>query len=1335
MKAFFLGYIFLLAWSITVFGQDFYDTNTINTIEITFSETNWDQILDTYYANDNDEKLMGSVVINGEPFDSIGVKFKGNSTYSANNRKNPLHIELDYLIKQDYDGYESIKLSNGKNDPSFVREVLSYQIARKYMNAPLSNYAKVYINGSFYGMFSSSEAINGDFVDRRLDADKDNTRLKCNPEDTFSGNGSSLEYLGTSESSYYNYYELKSDSGWQDLIDLTYGLVNEPAEIETILDIDRAIWMLAFDNVLVNLDSYIGPFRQNYYLVKDDNDLFLPILWDLNESFGAFEAIDMNTGGGGPGGGPGGGRGIPNDATGATNEADLAASTLSELDPYLREGDNTYPLLKMIFDNDRYKKMYIAHCKTMLEENFENGWYETEANALQSLIANDVLDDPNAFYTSTQFYGNIDNTQDNTLGITELMEDRITYLNNQAAFNYTQPTITAITSPDEIAPYSTITITAEIADANYVELGYRHSKDEVFTKIQMYDDGNHNDGAANDQIYGISFLVDESNTHYYIYAENSDAASFSPKRAQFEYYKITAVAEIEEVNDLVINEIMASNTTTASDENGEFDDWIELYNNTDTDISLFGYYLTDDETDVLQWAFPDTTIAANDYLIIWADKDEEQSGLHAEFKLSSSGETVYLVNSSFVIVNSVSFEEQTEDQAYARYPNGTGEFTIQDPTFSENNNEDNLTIESKGNTLNEGETATITTSTLKASDTEVADVSIIFTITESPNNGIIQNSDSAGISIISFTQQDLIDEKIQYIHDDSNTLSDEFTFTVSDGIIELTSQIFSLSINPIDDDAPILVSNKGLLLNEGETANILPTKLLASDTEADDASLIFIINQAPEYGILIHSDNPGVAISSFKQQELLDSKIKYINNGTSSKFDSFIFSVSDGLNELTNQTFDITIYEIVENAPFITENNPLTLLEGETIEIAESTLSVSDVESSDSSLTYIISELCINGQIEHTENEGISIVSFTQQDINDGKIQYVHNGSNTTFDGFTFSVSDGQNELLNQNFSIVITAVDDDAPSISTNNTLILDEGATAVIKSSILMASDTETEDASLLYTVAGSCINGHLENSNNAGVSIEWFTNQDIVDERIKYVHNGSNTTTDTFTFSLSDGNNEVSNQTFNIVVNPIDDDSPVLITNEELILEQGETAIITSHELLASDTEVANSSLIFIVTTSPENGFLEHSSNPGTSIMHFSLQAILDNKINYVHNGTATSSDMFTFKLSDGLNEVEEQTFTIAITLKTDVEDFSVEEFVQVYPNPASDFVYINSSSKIMNLSIYSLNGSKVTNYSNISGSESLQINISSLQRGTYIMKMITKQTVYTQKILVQ
>ncbi len=648
----------LLSCKTIVSAQNLYDISNITTIELTFWDPSWDQTLDTYYSNGLDQRLLATCIVNGVTYDSVGVKYKGNSTYDANNSKNPLNIKLDYTkSNQDYQGWYTLKLSNGKNDPSFVREVLSYEIARKYMDAPLSNYAKVIVNGNFHGMYSSSESINKKFVEEKFYSDKNNTLFKCNPLVTNNG-GSSLQYLGVDSSLYFNYYELQSDYGWNDMVYHTNELNNNFNNVENSWDIDRAIWMLAFDNVLVSLDTYIGPFKQNYYLFKDDNGRFNSIVWDMNECLGGFEMI---------GGGP---PGPPN------------VTSLQQLTPLLRMGDNTYPLANNILSNTRYQKMYMAHFRTILQENFVNSWYENRADTLQTIVYTEVNNDPNKFYTITEFTNNVRTQvsgQSGAFGITQLMDARVTFLQSNAEYVKVGPVISNIQT-GTVVPNSSLNITADISNGTYAYLGYRNSVADIFTKTEMFDDGAHNDGAAGDGTYGVTITVGNSDLQYYIYSDNANAGKFSPERAEHEFYTLAVTG------DLVINELAAVNTTTQADQNGEFDDWIELYNNTSSPIVLDGYYLSDDGNDLTQWAFPTgTTINGNDFIIIWADNDITQAGLHANFKLSSSGETVYLSDASINLLDETTFGLQTTDITWGRYPNGVGSFISMNPTFSATN--------------------------------------------------------------------------------------------------------------------------------------------------------------------------------------------------------------------------------------------------------------------------------------------------------------------------------------------------------------------------------------------------------------------------------------------------------------------------------------------------------------------------------------------------------------------------------------------------------------------------------------------------------------------------
>ena len=174
--------LFAACFAATLPAQTFYAPTTVHKIEITFAESNWDALLDAQKAGAEDYIMARSVTIDGTTYDSVGVKYKGNSTYDARQAKNPFHIELDTYKEQDHQGYKDIKLSNAAKDPSFLREVLSYQIARQYMTAPQSNFANVYVNGTLIGLYSNSESVGKTFV-KTYFGSKSNTFVKCNPVD------------------------------------------------------------------------------------------------------------------------------------------------------------------------------------------------------------------------------------------------------------------------------------------------------------------------------------------------------------------------------------------------------------------------------------------------------------------------------------------------------------------------------------------------------------------------------------------------------------------------------------------------------------------------------------------------------------------------------------------------------------------------------------------------------------------------------------------------------------------------------------------------------------------------------------------------------------------------------------------------------------------------------------------------------------------------------------------------------------------------------------------------------------------------------------------------
>ena len=131
---------------------------------------------------------------------------------------------------------------------------------------------------------------------------------------------------------------------------------------------------------------------------------------------------------------------------------------------------------------------------------------------------------------------------------------------------------------------------------------------------------------------------------------------------------------------LIINEFLASNDACCSDQNGDFDDWVEFYNDTDSPIDLGGMYFTDTPGDDKPYKIPDndpssTTVPSKGYIVIWCDDDQEQGALHVSKKLKSGGESIILLNTDRIsVVDSLTYSSQTTDISMGRDPNNESEW-------------------------------------------------------------------------------------------------------------------------------------------------------------------------------------------------------------------------------------------------------------------------------------------------------------------------------------------------------------------------------------------------------------------------------------------------------------------------------------------------------------------------------------------------------------------------------------------------------------------------------------------------------------------------------------
>lgn len=509
----------------TLVAQDFYGKE-IQEVRIELPYPNWDKKLDSLKNANPEARLLGTAWINGVRFDSVGVRYKGNSSYFRSRketfRKLPVNIKLDYKIRTQKlkNGHTTIKLSNAFLDPSFIRDPLAYSIIRSYMPAPLCNFTKVFLNNKFRGLYINTESIDEEFLQKHFETTS-GFLVKCDPDNWKrvrsqsgcpKGENASLVYLNDSPGCYDAFYEVEDPASWKPLLRLIKVLNRAPEDIEKVLDVDQTLWMHALNNVIVNLDSYTGSLSHNYYLWFDSTGVAHPLIWDLNMAFGGWRRnFSFET---------------------MKDEELVQYSPMAEFDNPKR------PLISKLLRTPLYRKLYVAHYKTIVKDYLENGKWLTEAQAMLKDIDPWVKKDSLKLYTYEAFQQSLDKTMvsgpDRVIGLRELMDKRSQWLAKHAVFSKTAP---AISEVKHAANGDNTLITAKLDKAESGWLYYRKERMFAFNRMAMNDKGENGDAKAGDGIFS-ALVPSEKVKHYYVAAENAEAAATWPERASQEFLKI-----------------------------------------------------------------------------------------------------------------------------------------------------------------------------------------------------------------------------------------------------------------------------------------------------------------------------------------------------------------------------------------------------------------------------------------------------------------------------------------------------------------------------------------------------------------------------------------------------------------------------------------------------------------------------------------------------------------------------------------------------------------------------------------------------------------------------
>ena len=504
-----------------------FDVSVLRDMDLVFENPNYHSVLINAFFSNPSYRIPATLTFNGESYDSVGVRYKGNSTFclplDQGVPKVPYNIDLNHFIPgQKLENLKKVKLANAWMDPTFAKEITAANIYRKYLPTPEVNLVRFNVQGDYLGIYAHTESVDKQFLQKHF-SEKDGVFFKCDPVQVFCGGGDEygspdLKWLGSDSSNYYNSYDLKSESGWGELMGLIQTLNSDFDNLGEVLNVDRVLWAFAVNSAILNLDTYNGYYIHNFYLYQTEDGLFQMIPWDFDNAFaGAILGWEY-----------------------------FEPELVYNFDTYGTQfTPNERPLLQKLLAEPLYKKQFDAHLRTILNESLlDTASIRDDVSQLHDVAYNAVLEDNNKAFSMTQFSSNVEDdlwTNWGFGGIMSMVDARNNYLAGLSTMAMPRPEISNMTLSNGI-------LTVDVSLASQVDVmattSVHNSKFETFA---MYDDGTNGDLVANDNTYtsNLPYVVSGDAVKFYIRAQNSSNMQLLPERAEYEFFIYDPNASIE----------------------------------------------------------------------------------------------------------------------------------------------------------------------------------------------------------------------------------------------------------------------------------------------------------------------------------------------------------------------------------------------------------------------------------------------------------------------------------------------------------------------------------------------------------------------------------------------------------------------------------------------------------------------------------------------------------------------------------------------------------------------------------------------------------------------
>lgn len=411
---------------------------------------------------------------------------------------------------------------------------------------------------------------------------------------------------------------------------------------------------------------------------------------------------------------------------------------------------------------------------------------------------------------------------------------------------------------------------------------------------------------------------------------------------------------------------------------------------------------------------------------------------------------------------------------------------------------------------------------------------------------------------------------ITYTHHGSETTNDAFMYTVNDGQGGADTAIVTIIVNAVND-APVAQDDAATV----DGVSSVTLVVLDNDSDAEGDSLSVAIDTMPSKGNAMVNPN---------------NTITYHHSGNTAGTDTFSYVVVDGNGGVDTALVTITISN-VNHLP-VAQDDVATVTSNSSVNIV---VLANDTDQDGNTLTAAIHVNPMHGTATVNANNTIT---------------YTHNGDTATSDNFVYNISDGMGGDDTATVTINIVPAGSNQPPAAQDDTATVNAGNSVTV---IVLSNDTDADGNPLSVSITEQPAHGTATvNPNN----------------NVIYTHDSSNTTSDSFVYTVNDGQGGTDTAQVTITVVPTGGNHAPVANDDTATVDEGAMVNIP---VLINDTDADGHALTVSITTQPTNG--SATINP-------------NNVVSYTHNGSETTSDSFTYTVNDGNGGTDTGLVTITI-----------------------------------------------------------------------------------------